>query len=423
MIKTVRMALRQYWWAVGVIIGAMILSLFVAGYILSQQRFNPLEDTYNVRANFASAQAVTPGQGQAVAVAGVTVGQISKADLVDGQAVVTMKIDRKKLAEVHEDAHVMLRPRTGLQDMTIELDPGSPSRAKIKDGGTLPQTQSTSQVQLDEAVAALDSDTRGYFQQLLQASAEGFKGNAKTFQRILRAAAPTARQTHRVLEVLTERRRALSNTVSRLGSLSQALGQHDQAVGDTLDRAAVTLRTIAGRDRELRLSLQQLPSTLDLTRQAVTKTGELADEVVPTSKALRPAIRDVTAALPDAEPLLRALPRDLAPVRRLAVQGRQPVREIRRTVQQLEPQLADTNTSLQVLQHVTNVLAYDPPGEQKGFSYYLGWFAHNTNSLFSTNDANGAGWRGQLILSCGTISGLAPLRPVTDLLSGLGVCK
>jgi phospholipid/cholesterol/gamma-HCH transport system substrate-binding protein len=422
--KTIRMALRQYWWAVGVIVGAIALSLVVGGYILTQQRLGtPFDDVYEVKANFASAQAITPGQGQAVAVAGVTVGEISKAELKDGQASVTMRIDRPKLAAIHEDARVTIRPRTGLQDETVELDPGSDDRRAIKDGGTLPQTQSTSQVQFDEVLAALDSDTRAYFQQLLQASAEGFKGNAERFQKILRAAAPTARQTHRVLEVLTERRAALSNTVSRLGSLSKELGEHDQAVGQTLDRAAVTLRTLAGRDRELRQSLQQIPSTLQLTTQAVGKTGELADEIVPTSKALRPAIRDVTAALPDAEPLLTELPGDLAPVRRLAVQGRQPVRELRRTVEALEPQLGDLDTSAKVLQHVANVLGYDPPGEQKGFSYYLAWFGHNTNSLFSTQDANGAMWRGQLLLSCGSLGGLAPLKPATDLLSGLGVCK
>jgi phospholipid/cholesterol/gamma-HCH transport system substrate-binding protein len=422
--KTIRMALRQYWWAVGVIVGAVALSLVVAGYILMQQRLaTPFDDVYEVKANFASAQAITPGQGQAVAVAGVTVGEISKASLADGQASVTMRIDRPKLAAIHEDARVTLRPRTGLQDMTIELDPGSEDRPKVKDGGTLPQTQSTSQVQLDEAIAALDSDTRAYFQQLLEASATGFKGNAKRFQKILRVAAPTARQTHRVLEVLTERRAALSNTITRLGSLSRALGERDEAVGQTLDRAAVTLRTLAGRDRELRQSLQQLPSTLALTEQAVGETGELADEIVPTSKALRPALRDVTAALPDAEPLLRELPGNLAPVQRLAVQGREPIRTIRRTVEDLEPQLGDLDTSAKVLQHVGNVLGYDPPGEQKGYSYYLGWFAHNTNSLFSTQDANGAMWRGQLLLSCGSLSGLAPVRPVTDLLTGLGICK
>ncbi|MEV4421992.1 MlaD family protein [Patulibacter sp. NPDC049589] len=422
--KTIRMALRQYWWAVGVIIGAMVLSLVVAGYILTQQRFRPLADTYEVKAKFASAQAVTPGQGQAVAVAGVTVGQITKADLVDGQARVTMKIDRPKLASVREDAHVTLRPRTGLQDMTIELDPGSDRRPAIKDGGTIPQTQSTSQVQLDEAVASLDSDTRGYFQQLLQASSTGFKGNAKRFQQILRTAAPTARQTHRVLEVLTERRHALSNVVSRLGSLSKAIGEHDQAVGDTLDRAAATLTTIGGRDRELRQSLEQLPPTLTLADQAVTKTGALADELIPTSKALRPAIKDVTQALPEAKPLLKELPGDLAPVRKLAVQGRGPVRELRKTVQALEPQLADLDTSSKVLQHVVNVLGYDPPGEQKGYSYYLGWFAHNTNSLFSTQDANGAAWRGQLLLSCGSLTAATGSIPaVGQLLTGLGVCK
>lgn len=422
--KTIRMALRQYWWAVGIIIGAMALSGVVGGYILTQQRLaTPFDDVYEVKARFTSAQAVTPGQGQAVAVAGVTVGEISQAELEDGVAVVTMRIDRPKLAAIHEDAKVMLRPRTGLQDMTIELDPGSPTRRRVKDGGVLPQAQSTSQVQLDEAIAALDSDTRAYFQQLLEASATGFKGNAERFQKILRTAAPTARQTHRVLQVLTERRAALSTTVTRLGSLSRELGEHDQAVGETLDRAAVTLRTLAGRDRELSQSLRRLPSTLQLATQAVGKTGELADEIVPSSKALRPALRDVTAALPDAEPLLRELPADLAPVRRLAVRGRGPVRALRQAVEDLEPQLGDLDTSAKVLQHVVNVLGYDPPGEQKGFSYYLGWFGHNTNSVFSTQDANGAMWRGQFLLSCGSLGGLAPVRPVTDLLSGLGVCK
>lgn len=422
--KTIKMALRQYWWAVGVIIGAMILSVVVAGYILTQQRFTPFKSSYQVKADFASAQAVTPGQGQAVAVAGVTVGQISKADLVNGQARVTMKIDKDKLDAVHDDAHVTLRPRTGLQDMTIELDPGSDSRPVVKDGGTLPQTQSTSEVQLDEAVASLDSDTRGYFQQLLQASSTGFKGNAKRFQKILRTAAPTARQTHRVLQVLTERRKALSDVVSRLASLSKSIGTHDQAVGDTLDRASATLTTLGNADAQLRASLRGLPPTLSLADQAVTKAGALADEVVPTSKALRPAIKDVTAALPDAKPLLKELPGDLAPVRKLAVQGRAPVREVRRTVDALQPQLAGLDTSSKVLQHVVNVLGYDPPGGQKGYSYYLGWFAHNTNSLFSSQDANGASWRGQLLLSCGSLtSATAPIPVVGQLLTGLGVCK
>src|SRR5207249_3066627 len=47
------------------------------------------------RAELATAQSITPGQGQTVNVAGVPVGEIARVDLEGGRAVVTMKIRRK----------------------------------------------------------------------------------------------------------------------------------------------------------------------------------------------------------------------------------------------------------------------------------------------------------------------------------------
>ncbi|MGX6448095.1 MlaD family protein [Patulibacter sp. S7RM1-6] len=417
-------AIRQHWKPVAVILFAIVLSLAVAGFILDKQRLPlPWDDTYEVNAQFTSAQAVTPGQGQAVAVAGVQVGEIKSARIEDGRAVVGLRIDRKKLDAVHRGATVMLRPRTGLQDMTIELDPGKRSAPKLREGATISAQQSTSQVQVDEVLASLDADTRAYFQQLLQATDRGFTNNAEAFRRVLDIAAPTATETHEVLSVLTERRQALSSVVTRLGRLSQAIGQHDRAVGATLDRASTTLRTLAGRDRELKQSLAQLPSTLRLTQDAVTKTGDLMDEVVPASKALRPALKDVTAALPKLDPLLKELPGRLTPLRTLATEGREPLRQTRATIETIEPLLGDLSDSAKVLQHVVNVLGYDPPGDEKGFSYYLAWFGHNTNSVFSTQDANGAAWRGQLLLSCSSLGGVDALQSVTQLLTGLGVCR
>ena len=52
-------------------------------------------DFFEVKAEFSTAQAVTPGQGQTVDIAGVPVGEIKKVDLEDGRAVVTMSIKRK----------------------------------------------------------------------------------------------------------------------------------------------------------------------------------------------------------------------------------------------------------------------------------------------------------------------------------------
>ena len=56
-------------------------------------------------------------------------------------AVVTMDIDRKFLP-VYRDATVLLRPKTGLKDMFLELDPGTDSDPSSEDeyeeGDTIP---------------------------------------------------------------------------------------------------------------------------------------------------------------------------------------------------------------------------------------------------------------------------------------------
>ena len=67
-----------------------------------------------------------PGQGQNVTVAGVEVGEITKVETEDGLAVVTVELDPDEVGPVYRNATMYLRPKTGLNDMTIQLDPGRP---------------------------------------------------------------------------------------------------------------------------------------------------------------------------------------------------------------------------------------------------------------------------------------------------------
>ena len=76
----------------------LVLALGVAGYILSNQRFYlpawvPVVGTefYELEAELQTAQAVVPGQGQTVNIAGVKVGEVGKVELEDGRAVVQMR--------------------------------------------------------------------------------------------------------------------------------------------------------------------------------------------------------------------------------------------------------------------------------------------------------------------------------------------
>src|SRR6186997_1517105 len=76
-----RKAMKRYGVHMAAIVILVIVSLGIAGYLLSNQRFYlpawvPVigTDFYVVEAEFSNAQAVTPGQGQTVNIAGVPVG-------------------------------------------------------------------------------------------------------------------------------------------------------------------------------------------------------------------------------------------------------------------------------------------------------------------------------------------------------------
>ena len=152
----------------------LVLAVGIGGYILSNQRFYlpawvPLigTDFYTVDAELPTAQAVVPGQGQTVNIAGVKVGEVGSVPLEEGRAVVQMKI-RAEHGPIYKDATVLLRPKTGLKDMYLALDPGTARRRGARRrprrvANTLPDVNG------DEFLAELDGDTRAYLRILLNA--------------------------------------------------------------------------------------------------------------------------------------------------------------------------------------------------------------------------------------------------------------
>ena len=101
-----------------------LVAVGVGGYILANQRLRfPFieEKPFQLQAAFSTAQAVTPGQGQTIRMAGVRIGDISKVKLDNGRAIVTMDLDPEYDNLVHTDAKALLRPKTGLKDMFTGL--------------------------------------------------------------------------------------------------------------------------------------------------------------------------------------------------------------------------------------------------------------------------------------------------------------
>src|SRR3989440_12935871 len=93
------------------IIVLLVLSIVVAGYVLSHERLRfPFIQSapFTLNAEFSTAQAVTPGQGQTVRVSGVQIGDIGAVTLKNGIAIVKMDIDQKYKRLIHTDATALL---------------------------------------------------------------------------------------------------------------------------------------------------------------------------------------------------------------------------------------------------------------------------------------------------------------------------
>src|SRR5215212_11028503 len=128
----------------------------------------PFTRPYEVRAVFTSSNGLRPDSP--VRIAGVDVGKVKQVDADSGtdNAVVTMTIDEQGLP-LHKDATAKIRPRTFLEgNFFVDLQPGSPGSPDLGDGSTMKVTQTSTPVQLDQVLTALQSDTRQDLRDVLE---------------------------------------------------------------------------------------------------------------------------------------------------------------------------------------------------------------------------------------------------------------
>src|SRR5271166_6200439 len=144
---SVRDQIERYRTAFISVVTMIVIAAAVGGYILAHENLKlpgwvPVlgRNYYTLKAEFETAQAVTPGQGQAVTIAGAKVGEIASVELHEGVATVTMRIT-PKYAHLYRDTTLLMRPKTNLQDMTVEIDPGSPASGRLPESATVPIAQ------------------------------------------------------------------------------------------------------------------------------------------------------------------------------------------------------------------------------------------------------------------------------------------
>ena len=391
------------------ILALVVTAAGVSGYILTNQRLTlpgwvPVlgTDFYTLTGAFSTAQAVTPGQGQTVDVAGVQVGEISKVRLENGQAIITMRLKDKYRGRVYRDASALLRPRTGLRDMVVALDPGRDRARPLAEGSRIPVSETMPDVNFDEILASLDADTRDYLRLLLGAGAEGLRGDGPALRRALKRFEPTGRALRKVNERLATRRQNIRRVITNFSRVAEELGTKDDEIAQFVSSSDAVFTSLARQDRNLRATVRELPTALTATQAGLGKVDRFASELGPSLSALRPGARGLGPSLRATRPFLRETTPIIRDELRPFSRTTQPfVSELRPTMRDLASVTPDLSESFGVLNRVFNALAYNPPGDkEEGYLFWLAWGNHIGNTLFLTQDAHGPVRRGIVIISC-----------------------
>jgi phospholipid/cholesterol/gamma-HCH transport system substrate-binding protein len=398
----------------------VVISLVVAAFILHKERLRfPWEAApFKLKAEFATAQAVTPGQGQTVRVSGVKIGDISKVDLKDGRAVVTLDIDSKYKNVIHTDATALLRPKTGLKDMFVEVTPNPTGKSApvAKQNWVMPVSRTLPDINPDEIFAALDGDSRAYLQLLINGAGQGLKGRGGDLAQVLKRFEPTHYLIAKLTSSVGRRRVALRRLITSLHTLNGALATKKTDLSQLVDSSSAVFRSFASEEAAIRRAVADLPGALQQTTQTLGKVQAFANVLGPAARRLIP----VANAIPAANNAVAAFARPTAPIIRDQIRpfvrdARPVVRNLRPTAINLARATPDLTRSFHVLNHLFNTLAFNPngadspnsPSSSKGYLFWLAWLDHMGIQLFSANDANG-GWRPIfLTLSCSTLSQIA----------------
>jgi phospholipid/cholesterol/gamma-HCH transport system substrate-binding protein len=396
-----RSAIRKHIKDFAALIGLAIVAFAVAGYTLAHQRLRfPIIQSapYKLKAEFSTAQAVTPGQGQTVRVSGVRIGDISKVDLSEGRAIVTMDVDPQYKDLVHTDASALLRPKTGLKDMFIELNPGSKSAPVAKQGWTIPVKNTLPDVNPDEVYALLDADTRDYLRLLISGAGQGLHNRGGDLQEVFRRFEPTHKDLALVNKYVALRHRNLRRLIHQLNVFNGALAQRGDDLAELVGTSSTVFRALASEDTNITRAVGDLPGTLRQTTQTFGKVKTLADVLGPAVTKLRPTVKALDSANKQVTPFAK----EAAPILRTAIRpfirdARPVVRNLKPASKNLASATPDLTRSFTVLNHLFNMLGFNPNGREgpevakrdEGFLFWIAWLDHDGAALFSGSDANG----------------------------------
>jgi phospholipid/cholesterol/gamma-HCH transport system substrate-binding protein len=299
------------------------LALVAAAAIVGWLMFVDTGGEYTVKARFQNAGQVV--RGGLVEVAGQKVGTVKKLRLTDdGSAELELAID-DEWAPLPKGTHAQIRQfgLSGPASRYIDLryPPNKDEADELEDGGVIEQTDTTSNVDLDEVFSLFDKDTRASLRKVFRGSNRQYAGQAENanegwlyldpalvsasrlFRELNRDTGELERfvtETSGLVGDIADRRDDLAGLVSNLSDTTGAISRPRGPDGG--GALAEAIHDLPGFMRQANTTYVNLRATLDDLDPLVT-------EFKPVAKRLFPYTREVRFLVQDLDPAVRDLSR------------------------------------------------------------------------------------------------------------------
>jgi phospholipid/cholesterol/gamma-HCH transport system substrate-binding protein len=311
------------------LIAVVFILVFTIGPYLAFTKHIPFTSYgYELKATFTNSANIA--LKSPVRIAGVEVGKVIKTERDGDATTVVFTVDGDG-RPIHQDAFATIRPRIFLEgNFFVELDPGSPSSPELGSGGTIPVSHTSTAVQIDELLTALQSPVRADLGRLLESY-----GKALTHE-------PTAAEDLTQLPQVKglSGAQALNKTFEFGGEAGKYSSQVTQALTGTQKHDLAKL--IAGSGRTFAAFSHNQAALQGLIDNFDVFTGALANQ----SENLESTVRELAPTLKTAHTSLVSLDKSLPPLRTYAIELRPAVAELPELISSSKPWLAQVRPLL-----------------------------------------------------------------------------
>lgn len=340
-------------------------------------------------------------EGADVKISGVRAGKVAEMLLDDSTAKyyakIGMDINKEGFGDLRTDVRCETRPQSLIGEYFVDCDPGQ-DRTRLAKGSTIPVQQTASTIPVDLVNNIMRRPYRERFSILLSELGVALAARGEDLNETIRRANPALREVDRVLALLRDQRKTISNLYKDADVVIGELADKRKDVTRFVTEARDTAQASAERRGDLATQFRLLPDFLAELQPTMRLLGEAADQQRPALKNLSDnapllvKFLDLLGPFSEASrPAFRTLA-DAATIGRKAFKVARPnIADLRKTVLDLPEVANNLAITLEHLDDPKFATEKDTRNERGGYTGLEAFLRYLLNTSQTTNlvDANG----------------------------------